>query len=353
MRPDPGLRCGPAQHGLASLLLLSLLGAVLLLALASLLYQQQLALRSQGHEGRYGQRLVAAENALQRAAWVLAAGASEPQPLADAAVNEQWLMIDADGHDGWPQDQIWQLCASAGDGGAAAQLCQWWWRRPLLRQLPPAALLLGELSPPLAVELASRDDLFGDGRQLWSLPAQQLADSSQLCLAAAFADGLCLAEAQQPAVQPTLAQRPSLLLLGVDVKQLPQPPLGVVAGGGEAPADCGVQLAAQPLLWWPGDCVLAAGDYGTAQAPVLLVVKDGDLRLDAGARLAGLVLLSRSDGLGKLEQSPAALLQGALASDGPLQLQGGPLRLLYDPQLLQPLLQLRVAEALAGSWRDW
>lgn len=344
--------CGAAkQHGLASLLLLSLLATVLLLALASLLYQQQLALRSQAHEGRYGQWLVATENALQRAAWVLAAGASEPQPLADAEVNEQWLLIDGDGHDGWPDDQIWQLCASAGDG--AAQLCQWWWRRPLLRQLPPVALLLGAQSPPIAVQLASRDDLFGAGRQLWSQQAQLLAASSQLCLAAAFGDGLCLAEAQQPEALPSLAQRPSLLLLGVDATLLAQPPLGIVAGSGDIAADCGAQLLAQPLLWWPGDCVLAAGDYGSLAAPVLLLIKDGDLRLDAGARLAGLVLLSRSDGLSTLEQSPAALLQGALASDGPLQLEGGPLRLLYDPQLLQPLLQLRVAEALAGSWRDW
>ena len=341
------------QRGFASLLLLSLLSAVLLLALASLVYQQQLALRSQGHEGRYSQWLVATENALQRAAWVLAAGANTPQPLADAEVSEQWALIDDNGHDDWPQDQIWQLCAQAGDGGAAVRLCQWWWRRPLLRQLPPGALWIGGLSPPLAVELASLDDLFAAGRQLWSPALQPLAPSSQLCLAAAFGDGLCLAEGGQPEIKPSVAQRPSLSLLGVDLASQEQAPLGAVTGNAEVATHCGPQLAVQAVLWWPGDCVLVAGSYGSASAPVLLLIKDGDLHLDAGAKLFGLVLLSRSSGASTVTQSPAALLQGAFVSDGAVQLGGGPLRLLYDPQLLAPLLTRQVAEALPGSWRDW
>ena len=352
MRPEPGLQrgCRQSQRGLASVLLLSLLGAVLLLALASLLYQQQLALRAQAHEGRYGQWLVAAENALQRAAWVLAAGASAPQLLAEANVNEQWVLVDGEGRADWPHDQIWQLCANAGDDGAAARLCQWWWQRPLLRQLPPAALLLGAASPPLAVELASREDLFSSGRQLWSQQAQPLAASSRLCLAAAFSDGLCLDEPLPVVALAALSQPPSGLLLGVAVGPAP---LGLFVASGGTPADCGTLLHSQPLLWWPGDCRLDAGQYGAAPAPVLLLIKDGDLQLAAGAHLFGLVLLSGGAAGVSLDQAPGALLQGALASDGPLQLVNGPLRLLYDPELLQPLLQLRVAEALPGSWRDW
>ena len=335
-----------AQAGMATLLLVVVLGAVLLLAVAGLAGQRQLELRALSGEASYISQLLQAESSLAMAAEAeRQLGAATAVATGPATISR--TVIDADGHAEWPLDQLLEVSARSRGGLAVATVRQWWWQRPLLKQLPPAPLvvqgglslselavaadaeteLLGLLTsaepPPLALYRCEPSLLLPACPPLWLLPVRAERHASADWLALTFGLGL-----------PWLAKAP---------------------GFGRATAgDCGGRLRESGALWWRGDCLLDGPAIGSPLKPRLLVVEDGRLTLAADLEINGLlVLVGRSGEPRRVLWGEHALLRGALLLAGDGDIEGGP-RIWYDPLLLGRLQQqLRVVETVPGSWRDW
>jgi hypothetical protein len=102
-------------------------------------------------------------------------------------------------------------------------------------------------------------------------------------------------------------------------------------------------------LWLDGDLTLAQGHWGTAEAPLLLVVR-GRLRIGSDAVVQGLVVA------GDVEVRPASgprsVLRGALVSLATTTL-GGSIDLVRDPAILARTSALgSVLAPVPGSWFD-
>lgn len=116
--------------------------------------------------------------------------------------------------------------------------------------------------------------------------------------------------------------------------------------------------ASSGLFWIDGHCSVPANHrIGAADKPLALIVAGGDLSLELGSRLYGLVIVLPATGMtAQIELSESAILHGALVSAGALRVSGSG-ALVHDVPLLQSLVQLReglIALApIPGSWRDW
>lgn len=334
------------QAGMATLLLVVVLGSVLLLAVAGLAGQRQLELRALSGEANYVSQLLQAESSLAMAVEAeRQLGSATAVATGPALINQR--VVDADGHPEWPLDQLLEVSARSSGGLATATVRQWWWQRPLLKQLPPAPLvvqggltlselalaadgeveLLGLLTsaepPPLALYRCEPALLLPACPPLWLLPVRAERRTSVDWLALTFGLGL-----------PWLATAPGF--------------------SRAAAGDCGEQLRAAGALWWRGDCLLDGPAIGSPLKPRLLVVEDGQLSLAADTEVNGLlVVVGRSGELRRVLWGERALLRGALLLAGDSDIDGVP-RIWFDTPLLGRLQQqLRVMEPVPGSWRDW
>ncbi|WP_133879425.1 hypothetical protein [Panacagrimonas perspica] len=113
----------------------------------------------------------------------------------------------------------------------------------------------------------------------------------------------------------------------------------------------------QGVVWITGtSCVLpSATTVGTAEAPVVVVIERGLLRVEASAEIHGILVLPRTGEAttDPLDASEPSLIHGALIADREIALLPGGLSVEYDPELLQRLAQLpgRLIE-IPGSWTD-
>jgi hypothetical protein len=107
------------------------------------------------------------------------------------------------------------------------------------------------------------------------------------------------------------------------------------------------------LLWIRGDCTLATGGaIGSAAAPVILVVDSGTAHVEGPAELFGILVL-RGGNTSLQQSNDTFALHGALMADGDLELAAESLSIQYEPDVLQPLLQLAgPLIEVAGSWTD-
>lgn len=333
------------QVGMATLLLVVVLGAMLLLAVVGLAGQRQLELRALSGEASYIRALLQAEAAL---AMAVEAERLEPggvAPASTAVVGR--LMVDSNGHPDWPFDRLLEVSANSRDGLATATVRQWWWQRPLLKQLPLVPLMVqGSLSleqltlaaagdgellglvsgaepPPLALERCAPTLVASGCPPLWRLPVRAERRLMADLLAQTFGLGM-----------PWLRDAPGFTRA--------------------ADGDCATQLRAAEALWWSGDCLLYGTAIGSALRPRLLVVDAGRLRVAADTEINGLLLVAGDGGtVAELHWGEGALLRGALLVAGDAVISGQP-RIWFDLELLNRLQQrLRVTETVPGSWRDW
>ena len=110
------------------------------------------------------------------------------------------------------------------------------------------------------------------------------------------------------------------------------------------------------LLWIRGDCVVtSASAIGSASAPVVLVVDSGAMSFEVPTDFFGILVLRASAGEAAAfrQSNGPSTLHGALMADGDLELVGENLTIAYEPDVLQPLLQLPgPLTEVAGSWTD-
>lgn len=134
--------------------------------------------------------------------------------------------------------------------------------------------------------------------------------------------------------------------------------LGALRASSERHDDCtSFGHHSQGLLWVSGDlCVLPSGStVGTAEAPVVMVLERGLLRMEASVEVHGILVLPHTgaDAMDSLDASQPSLVHGALIADRDIPLAPGGLSVQYDPEVLQRLAQRpgRLIE-VPGSWTD-
>ena len=119
-----------------------------------------------------------------------------------------------------------------------------------------------------------------------------------------------------------------------------------------AAVQAAVNAAAGPaMVWVDGDLSLAGPlTLGTVQAPVLMVV-NGNARLDGGVALNGLLYATSIAWGGAGGQG--AVLRGAAIAEADYTGDGAP-EFVYDPQVLAALQRATGSFArVSGSWRDF
>ncbi|WP_338413149.1 hypothetical protein [uncultured Sphaerotilus sp.] len=167
--------------------------------------------------------------------------------------------------------------------------------------------------------------------------------------------------AGQPAAAGLVADDPPLAagsdalwrrLFGLDVaalKALPSWQVLACAGGCAGSALDTAWAQGARALWLDGDLTLANGRWGTAEAPLLLVVR-GTLRIGPDAAVQGLVVADRVDV--QVAASPRSLLRGGLVSLGSTVLRG-PIDVVRDAAVLARAMALGGALVpVPGSWFD-
>lgn len=165
----------------------------------------------------------------------------------------------------------------------------------------------------------------------------------------------------QPAAAGLVADDPPLAagadalwrrLFGLDTATLRTLPawqtLACAAGCSGSDID-GVQRTGARALWLDGDLTLTQGRWGTAEAPLLLLVR-GRLRIGADAVVQGLVVAGDVDI--RPTAGPRSVLRGALVSLATTTV-GGAFDLVRDPVILARTATLgSVLAPVPGSWFD-
>jgi hypothetical protein len=125
--------------------------------------------------------------------------------------------------------------------------------------------------------------------------------------------------------------------------------------------DCSTLGAASTgLIWVDGDCSLNANVLvGSVNNPVILIVTDGDLTMNGGAIINGIVFSFRKPGViadFEINMIGGARVNGVVASNHPVGHANGSYNSVYDSDVLA---ELKVNDAfqrvarVPGSWRDF
>lgn len=132
----------------------------------------------------------------------------------------------------------------------------------------------------------------------------------------------------------------------------------VLRGAADTHEDCSaLDATSKGLLWIRGDCVLpTAGTIGSVEAPALVVVESGSVRIEGPLEFFGILVLRSATGSATrlLQAQGPSTLHGALVADRDFELAAeGALSIRYEPAALQGLLQLAGAlSEVPGSWTD-
>lgn len=114
------------------------------------------------------------------------------------------------------------------------------------------------------------------------------------------------------------------------------------------------------LLWVDGNCSLNANTVvGSQSDPVILIVTDGDLTMNGGAEINGMVFSFRKPGNVldfDINMIGGAAVNGVVVSNHPVGQSGGTYNSVYDIDVLERLQLNDVFKRVArvpGSWRDF
>ncbi|RUO65828.1 PilX N-terminal [Pseudidiomarina planktonica] len=122
-------------------------------------------------------------------------------------------------------------------------------------------------------------------------------------------------------------------------------------------------LGSQPsgLLWVSGNCDVSSNTIlGSTEAPVILIVQDGDLKMNGGAEVNGLVMSyttpEDTGGPYELTMNGGALVNGAVLANHPANLANGTLTVRFDGEVLANITNndaFRRVSRVGGSWHDF
>ena len=117
------------------------------------------------------------------------------------------------------------------------------------------------------------------------------------------------------------------------------------------------EIAHLAVLWINGDCKIKQGkQIGSTQEPVLIIIKNGDLYIEADVHLYGLVVMLNSPGkVRTVTLMPSAFLYGGITSATTISaLLHGHFELDLDVlKTLQRRAELRKIQPVPGSWHDF
>ena len=125
--------------------------------------------------------------------------------------------------------------------------------------------------------------------------------------------------------------------------------------------DCGVlQADSFGLIWIEGNCIIESGmQIGSIKNPVILVLVDGDISMQSGVTVNGILFSFRKPGMlseFELNMLDGALVNGAIVSNHPLGHANGTLNVVYNAAVLDQLQQhntFRRVARIPGSWKDF
>ncbi|MDF2178217.1 hypothetical protein P2G88_08125 [Aliiglaciecola sp. CAU 1673] len=114
------------------------------------------------------------------------------------------------------------------------------------------------------------------------------------------------------------------------------------------------------LIWVDGNCTINANNVvGSVTDPVILIVTDGDITMNGGATLFGIVFSFRKPSTVanfEINMIGGATVNGVVASNHPVGHANGTYNAVYDADVLSAIEQhdafMRVAR-VPGSWRDF
>lgn len=114
------------------------------------------------------------------------------------------------------------------------------------------------------------------------------------------------------------------------------------------------------LLWVDGNCTINSNTIiGSPDDPVVLVIADGNLKMNGGAQINGMVFPFRKPTTVAdfdIDMVGSARVNGVVASNHPVGNSGGTYNSVYDAEVLQGLRLSDAFQRVAivpGSWRDF
>ncbi|MCU7555725.1 hypothetical protein OCL06_14125 [Alteromonas sp. ASW11-19] len=256
------------------------------------------------------------------------------------------------------------------DGIATVTLTQQAIQYSVLANPPDVPLIVaGGLDVSGNFEVAANPNGGGDGVPLsiWTdLDVDMNNGSGTTCGLQEFSDGACSSSPysekgyQGPDILDNDANFPTDLmeyLFNVPADDWPtlkaDADLRLTSCAGLGPASVG-------LIWVDGDCSLNANvTVGSIQDPVILVVTDGDLIMNGGAEINGMVFSFKKPttvGNFELDMVGSARVNGVVASNHPVGHANGTYNSVYDADVLESLEQNDAFQRVAivpGSWRDF
>ncbi|RDV29321.1 hypothetical protein DXV75_02405 [Alteromonas aestuariivivens] len=126
-------------------------------------------------------------------------------------------------------------------------------------------------------------------------------------------------------------------------------------------SDCSsLGATSRGMIWVDGDCTLNSNVVvGAVDSPVILVVTDGDLTMNGGAEINGMVFSFRKPTTTadfEMNMIGGAKVNGVVVSNHPVGHANGTYNAVYDAEIVAELIEnedfLRVAR-VPGSWKDF
>ncbi len=106
------------------------------------------------------------------------------------------------------------------------------------------------------------------------------------------------------------------------------------------------------------DCEISATPIGSTAAPVVLIVRDGELKLNGNLVFNGIIFAHTDNPATppKVTANGGAIVNGSLIANAPLDLSNGNFTVKYDQAVLSAIQQgarFQATKMVPGSWRDW
>lgn len=121
----------------------------------------------------------------------------------------------------------------------------------------------------------------------------------------------------------------------------------------------GLSAASAGLYWVDGNCDVP-GNVGTKEHPVILVVQEGNLKMNGNSEFFGLLFSfdapNNGVGPGNIQINGTATLNGSLMANHAVNLSNGTFNARYDADVLQLLTQADENKGVGkvpGSWADY
>ena len=113
------------------------------------------------------------------------------------------------------------------------------------------------------------------------------------------------------------------------------------------------------IYWVDGDCNIQT-QIGTTEAPLILVIQEGDLTMNASAKVFGLIFSfdapDNGVGPGSIKINGTATMNGSFMANHTVDLANGTFNARYDSTVLQNLAESdanKVVGKVPGSWADY